>query len=321
MWLAIVLGVRPRVPARMVPGLGRVRLLAPARVDARVRAQLPRPLVPAVPDALPRRLRRLGDRDAEPDHLRARGGLLELPALARRAAQARAPVRVPERAAAADHRPRARARRGRRGRDRRRDRLLLPGPRLAHPHRDPEPRLLPDPGDLPLPHHRRAHRELRHRHRVRLHRPAHADRDAGLRNGDRPSFAADAAAPSRALARAGLRSRPPRARQRGPLLRAPQLEVRRSGSRSSSSCSCSRSSARGSRTPSPFEFGDPTDEPPSSEYWFGTTSCGQDVFSQFVYGLRSSFIVGALGRRDRRAHRDDDRLRQRLPRRDGSTTC
>jgi peptide/nickel transport system permease protein len=44
----------------------------------------------------------------------------------------------------------------------------------------------------------------------------------------------------------------------------------------------------------PFAFGYPTGQPPSSQYWFGTTAPGQDVFSQFVYGLRSSFIVGAL---------------------------
>jgi peptide/nickel transport system permease protein len=30
-------------------------------------------------------------------------------------------------------------------------------------------------------------------------------------------------------------------------------------------------------------------------YWFGTTLQGQDVFSQFVNGLRLAFIVGALG--------------------------
>ena len=38
-----------------------------------------------------------------------------------------------------------------------------------------------------------------------------------------------------------------------------------------------------------------TDQPPSSEYWFGTTSFGQDVFSQFVHGLRAAFLVGAVG--------------------------
>jgi peptide/nickel transport system permease protein len=45
----------------------------------------------------------------------------------------------------------------------------------------------------------------------------------------------------------------------------------------------------------PLEFSGPTDQPPSSEYWFGTTSFGQDVYAQFVYGLRAAFLVGALG--------------------------
>ena len=45
----------------------------------------------------------------------------------------------------------------------------------------------------------------------------------------------------------------------------------------------------------PLAFTGPTDSPPSSEYWFGTTSFGQDVFSQFVNGLRSAFLVGAVG--------------------------
>jgi len=44
----------------------------------------------------------------------------------------------------------------------------------------------------------------------------------------------------------------------------------------------------------PFEFGYGVGEPPSKEHWFGTTAPGQDVFAQFVYGLRSSFLVGAL---------------------------
>ena len=44
----------------------------------------------------------------------------------------------------------------------------------------------------------------------------------------------------------------------------------------------------------PFEFGYPLGEPPSTEYWLGTTSAGQDVYAQFVYGLRSSFLVGAI---------------------------
>lgn len=45
----------------------------------------------------------------------------------------------------------------------------------------------------------------------------------------------------------------------------------------------------------PLEFSGPTDQPPSSEYWLGTTSFGQDVYAQFVYGLRAAFLVGALG--------------------------
>jgi peptide/nickel transport system permease protein len=45
---------------------------------------------------------------------------------------------------------------------------------------------------------------------------------------------------------------------------------------------------------SPFAFGSELGRPPSSAHWFGTTAPGQDIFSQFVYGLRSSFIVGAL---------------------------
>lgn len=35
-------------------------------------------------------------------------------------------------------------------------------------------------------------------------------------------------------------------------------------------------------------------EPPSSEYWFGTTTFGQDVFAQFVHGLGATFFVGIV---------------------------
>ncbi|MGZ4414145.1 MAG: ABC transporter permease [Gaiellaceae bacterium] len=45
----------------------------------------------------------------------------------------------------------------------------------------------------------------------------------------------------------------------------------------------------------PLEFSGPTDQSPTSDYWFGTTSFGQDVFSQFVHGLRATFLVGVVG--------------------------
>lgn len=35
--------------------------------------------------------------------------------------------------------------------------------------------------------------------------------------------------------------------------------------------------------------------PPSRENWLGTTTFGQDVFTQFVYGLRSTFFIGLFG--------------------------
>jgi peptide/nickel transport system permease protein len=45
----------------------------------------------------------------------------------------------------------------------------------------------------------------------------------------------------------------------------------------------------------PLEFSGPTGQSPSSDYWFGTTTFGQDVFAQFVDGLRAAFLVGAVG--------------------------
>lgn len=45
----------------------------------------------------------------------------------------------------------------------------------------------------------------------------------------------------------------------------------------------------------PDDYIGPSNQPPSSEYWFGTTTSGQDVFTQFVYGLYPVFLVGILG--------------------------
>jgi peptide/nickel transport system permease protein len=46
----------------------------------------------------------------------------------------------------------------------------------------------------------------------------------------------------------------------------------------------------------PFDYVNPLGaEPPSSEYWFGTTFFGQDVFAQFAHGLRATFLVGIVG--------------------------
>jgi peptide/nickel transport system permease protein len=45
----------------------------------------------------------------------------------------------------------------------------------------------------------------------------------------------------------------------------------------------------------PRDYVSPGVQPPSSEFWFGTTSFGEDVFTQFVYGLRSTFIIGIIG--------------------------
>ncbi|MHB8071382.1 MAG: ABC transporter permease [Candidatus Cryosericum sp.] len=45
----------------------------------------------------------------------------------------------------------------------------------------------------------------------------------------------------------------------------------------------------------PREYVAPGAQPPSSQFWFGTTSFGEDVFTQFVYGLGATFIVGVIG--------------------------
>ncbi len=47
----------------------------------------------------------------------------------------------------------------------------------------------------------------------------------------------------------------------------------------------------------PLEFGGQLSVAPTTKdgYWLGTTLLGQDVYAQFVNGLRLAFIVGALG--------------------------
>ncbi|WP_434081634.1 hypothetical protein [Sanguibacter sp. Z1732] len=44
----------------------------------------------------------------------------------------------------------------------------------------------------------------------------------------------------------------------------------------------------------PMDYVGAAIEPPSAEHWFGTTMFGQDVFTQFVAGLRSTYMVGVL---------------------------
>jgi peptide/nickel transport system permease protein len=44
--------------------------------------------------------------------------------------------------------------------------------------------------------------------------------------------------------------------------------------------------------PNPLDYVGPPAQSPSGEYWFGTTTFGQDVFGQFVHGLRATFFVG-----------------------------
>ncbi|WP_116244836.1 ABC transporter permease [Nocardiopsis sp. FIRDI 009] len=45
----------------------------------------------------------------------------------------------------------------------------------------------------------------------------------------------------------------------------------------------------------PNEYVGPQSQPPNGEYWLGTTSFGQDIWAQFVHGLRSTFLIGVFG--------------------------
>jgi peptide/nickel transport system permease protein len=44
--------------------------------------------------------------------------------------------------------------------------------------------------------------------------------------------------------------------------------------------------------PDSLDYVGPKGEAPSGQFWFGTTILGQDVFAQFVDGLRATFFVG-----------------------------
>ncbi|TCO66348.1 ABC transporter permease [Caldanaerobacter subterraneus] len=45
----------------------------------------------------------------------------------------------------------------------------------------------------------------------------------------------------------------------------------------------------------PLEYVSMSNLPPNKDNWLGTTTFGQDVFTQFVYGLRSTFFIGLFG--------------------------
>jgi peptide/nickel transport system permease protein len=45
----------------------------------------------------------------------------------------------------------------------------------------------------------------------------------------------------------------------------------------------------------PYDYVGPGSAAPSSEFWVGTTTFGQDVFTQLMLGLGSTFVVGLLG--------------------------
>ena len=45
----------------------------------------------------------------------------------------------------------------------------------------------------------------------------------------------------------------------------------------------------------PNEYVGPQSQPPNGEFWLGTTSFGQDIWAQFVFGVRSTFLIGVFG--------------------------
>src|SRR5690606_36776929 len=283
-------GLEPGHRRGLVPRRRLLRPLPPARLHLDVHRQPAGALVPAVPVAVPGRPGRLGHRHAQHDHLRTGIGVLQLPAGPGCAPPPGPPVRLPQRHAAPDHRSGRAAGHGRGGRAAHRDRLLLPGPGLPHPPGDPEPGLLPAAASLPVHRHRRADRQLHHRRRLRPGRPAGPRPDAG-----RGQMTAAQPLPDPTTAPEEPAAAAPEAPRREALyfaLRNPKLIV--------GLTIVLLFLLVGLVVPPFLEHG-PGDRyappllPPSGEHWFGTTQFGQDLFTQFAYGVRATFLVGLLG--------------------------
>ena len=135
-------------------------------------------------------------------------------------------------------------------------------------------------------------------------RPAHADRDAGgsgmTVEKAKTALAAPAAPP--------LVAAPPVGRTREALyfaLRNPKVIGALVVILAFLAAGAGR--RRCSPTTAPTSTSGPQAAPPSADFWFGTTTFGQDVFLQFANGMRSTFVVGLLGGGARRGDRDDDR--------------
>lgn len=45
----------------------------------------------------------------------------------------------------------------------------------------------------------------------------------------------------------------------------------------------------------PNQYIGPQSQKPSGEHWLGTTTFGQDIWAQFVYGVRATFLIGFFG--------------------------
>src|SRR5690606_4034614 len=279
--------VRPVPAGRGVLGHPAAQLVVDLRLGSAP------PLVLAVRHVVHRRLWGLGDRDSQPDHLRAGGGLLPVPGEPGSPAAADPPLQLPQRAAAPDHGPGPPARGGRRRGSGHGDRLLLSRPGLGDPQGGREPRLLPSPGGVLVHRRRRAGSQLPHRCRVRAGRPADPPRDAG-EGGMSDTLPRDTTLPAAEGVPAPA-APAPRSRRSEFLyfaLRNPKLWI---GGLVVLFFAVTAVVGPRLTDYGVQEYVGPPASPPSAEHWFGTTTFGQDVFTQFVHGLGASFIVGLLG--------------------------